>query len=100
MVVRIWLEVQKKGAAFLKFLLIVPVQNKHKQESLLGAPGLTTRNKKLIETPGIATRSKDATRGSWLPWSPFSFVPGLVRNFNFHDVFQWHFREMASATVC
>ena len=29
---------------------------------LLGAPGLTTRNKKLLEAPGIATRSKDATR--------------------------------------
>ena len=31
---------------------------------LLGAPGLTTRNKKLLGAPGIATRSKDATRGS------------------------------------
>ena len=31
----------------------------------LGAPGLTTRNKKLLGAPGIATRSKDATRGSW-----------------------------------
>ena len=27
------------------------------------APGLTTRNKKLLGAPGIATRSKDATRG-------------------------------------
>ena len=32
---------------------------------LLGAPGLTTSNKKLLGAPGIATRSKDATRGSW-----------------------------------
>ena len=29
--------------------------------TLLGAPGLTTRNKKLLGAPGIATRSKDAT---------------------------------------
>ena len=28
-----------------------------------GAPGLTTRNKKILVTKGIATRSKDATRG-------------------------------------
>ena len=28
---------------------------------LLGAPGLTTRNKKLLGAPGIATRSKDGT---------------------------------------
>ena len=33
--------------------------------TLLGAPGLTTRNKKLLGTKGIASRSKDATRGSW-----------------------------------
>ena len=31
---------------------------------LLGAPGLTTRNKKLLGAPGIATRSKDATNGA------------------------------------
>ena len=30
--------------------------------TLLGSPGLTTRNKKLLGAPGIATRSKDATR--------------------------------------
>ena len=30
--------------------------------TLLGAPGLTTRNKKLLSTKGIATSSKDATR--------------------------------------
>ena len=30
--------------------------------TLLGAPGLTTRNKKLLGAPGIATSSKDATR--------------------------------------
>ena len=32
---------------------------------LLGAPGLTTRNRELLGVKGIATRSKDATRGSW-----------------------------------
>ena len=32
----------------------------------LGAPGLTTRNKKLLQTKGIATRSKDATNSSYL----------------------------------
>ena len=31
----------------------------------LGAPGLTTGNKKLLGASVIATRSKDATRGSW-----------------------------------
>ena len=30
---------------------------------LLGAPGLTTRNKDA--TRGLATGNKDATRGSW-----------------------------------
>ena len=33
--------------------------------TLLGAPGRTTRNKKLLEPAGVATRSKDTTRGSW-----------------------------------
>ena len=33
--------------------------------TLLGAPGRTTKNKKLLGAKGIATRSKDATRGSW-----------------------------------
>ena len=33
-------------------------------ETLLGAPGITTRNKKLLGSPGRTTRSKDATRGS------------------------------------
>ena len=32
--------------------------------TLLGAPGLTTRNK-LLGAPGLASRNKDATRGSW-----------------------------------
>ena len=32
---------------------------------MLGAPGLTTRNKKLLGAPGLAIRSKDATGGSW-----------------------------------
>ena len=31
--------------------------------TLLGAPGHTTRSKKLLVTKGIATRSKDAIRG-------------------------------------
>ena len=31
--------------------------------TLLGAPGLTTRNKKLLGAPGRTTRSKNATRG-------------------------------------
>ena len=30
--------------------------------TLLGAPGLTTRNKRLLGAPGIATSSKDASR--------------------------------------
>ena len=30
--------------------------------TLLGAPGLTTRNKNLVGAPGIASRSKDAIR--------------------------------------
>ena len=33
--------------------------------TLLGAPGVATRNKKLLGAPGLTTRSKDATRGSW-----------------------------------
>ena len=33
--------------------------------TLLGALGLTTSNKKLLGAKGVATRSKDATRGSW-----------------------------------
>ena len=36
---------------------------------LLGAPGLTTRNKKLLGAPGIATRSKDATRNKCIATS-------------------------------
>ena len=31
---------------------------------LLGAPGITSSNKKLLVAKGIATRSKDATRGA------------------------------------
>ena len=34
--------------------------------TLLGAPGLTTRNNKLLGAPGIATRNKDATSDP--PW--------------------------------
>ena len=37
--------------------------------TLLGAPGLTTRNKKLLGAPGSATRSKDATRSKGLSWT-------------------------------
>ena len=33
--------------------------------TLLGAPGLTTGNKQPLGASGIATRSKDATRGFW-----------------------------------
>ena len=33
----------------------------HHMGLLLGAPGLTTRSKKLLGAKGIATRSKDAT---------------------------------------
>ena len=33
-----------------------------KARTLLGAPGIATRNKKLLGAPGIVTRSKDATR--------------------------------------
>ena len=29
--------------------------------TLLGAPGITTRNKKLLGAPGLTNRSKDAT---------------------------------------
>ena len=36
---------------------------------LLGPPGLTTTNKKLLEAHGRATKSKDATRGSWPYWN-------------------------------
>ena len=35
----------------------------NEQRTLLGAPGLTTRNKKLLGAPGMATRSKDAIEG-------------------------------------
>ena len=31
---------------------------------LLGAPGLTSRNKKLLGAPGLASRTKDATTGA------------------------------------
>ena len=35
------------------------------RRTLLGAPGLTTSNKKLLVAKGIAIRSKNAARGSW-----------------------------------
>ena len=41
----------------------------------VGAPGLTTRNTKLLGAPGIATRSKDAT-------SATRFMTVLVSSFN------------------
>ena len=34
-------------------------------QTLLGAPGIATSNKKLLGAPGRTTRSKDATRSSW-----------------------------------
>ena len=39
-------------------------QNSLDARTLLGVPGRTTGDKKLLGAPGIATRSKDATRGS------------------------------------
>ena len=30
--------------------------------TLVGAPGIATKNKKLLGAPGLTTRSKDATR--------------------------------------
>ena len=38
---------------------------KNLARTLLVAPGLTTRSKKLLVTKGIATSSKDATSSSW-----------------------------------
>ena len=41
------------------------------QRTLPGAPGLTTRNKKLLGAPGIAIRSKDAnSSGNLTPSKP------------------------------
>ena len=37
----------------------------HKLETLLVAPGLTTRTRTLLGAKGIATRSKDATDARW-----------------------------------
>ena len=37
-----------------------------RNKKLLGAPGLITRNKKLLGAPGLITRSKDATRNKKL----------------------------------
>ena len=34
--------------------------------TLLGAPGIATRNKKLLGAPGLTTRSKDATISSYI----------------------------------
>ena len=39
------------------FLLVI--------RTLLGAPGIATRNKDATRAPGIPTRNKNATRGSW-----------------------------------
>ena len=36
-----------------------------RNKKLLRAPGLTTRNKKLLGAPGIATRSKEATSNKY-----------------------------------
>ena len=46
-------EILGKKATSFKRLLVA--------RTLLVAPGLTTRSKKLLVTKGIATRSKDAT---------------------------------------
>ena len=35
------------------------------KDAKIGAPGLTTRSKKLVGTKGIATSNKEATRGFW-----------------------------------
>ena len=35
------------------------------KDATIGAPGLTTRSKKLLGTKGVAIRNKGATRGSW-----------------------------------
>ena len=37
------------------------------KDAMNGAPGLTTRSKKLLGTKGIAIRSKDATNGEKMP---------------------------------
>ena len=50
---------------FGRFLFPKQCGHTNGAKTLLGAPGLTTRNKKLLGAPGIATRSKDATRGSY-----------------------------------
>ena len=50
--------------------------------TLLGAPGLTTRNKKLPGAPGIATRSKDAI--SWRPSLFSAFVSLMSRRVSRH----------------
>ena len=39
--------------------------NKDATRSKGAAPGLASRNKKLLGAKGIATGSKDATRGTW-----------------------------------
>ena len=46
--------------------------------TLLGAPGLTTRNKKLLGAKGIATRSKDATSSSTQAVIPVCHAGHLV----------------------
>ena len=52
--------------------------------TLLGAPGLTTRNKKLLGAKGIATRSKDATSSSALLLGAFLLLgdPGIATRSN------------------
>ena len=48
--------------------------------TLLGAPGIATRNKKLLGAKGIATRSKDATILflSECPWLVFVLDPSRL----------------------
>ena len=50
---------------------------KSSSDTVLVAPGLTTRNKKLLETKGIATRSKDATNVA--PRPPWSRLPPSLK---------------------
>ena len=49
----------------LRALLVAKGIATRSKDATRGAPGLTTRNKKLLVTKGIATRNKDATSSSW-----------------------------------
>ena len=49
--------------------------------TLLGAPGRTTRSKKLLGALGIATRSKDATRNK----NATNVAPGIATRYERSD---------------